>query len=350
MKPRKFYVSILIFFILIFFIFWLFNQLIPQQSFAEAPAQKSIAVFVLDGTSASKITESNTPNLDKLSEKSLTAESFHPVIPSTTESHSTMYIAGDCGNPEKAQNCVDNSGIASLCDYARLHGMLCVMASEAGDFEQARKEFDIAFYDSGFFDFRIELNSFNEDTSLLKDFFEEWKNKEKNYNTEKKGIEKYALYSKYIVDVDNALIKFFEEKLNGKKFLLFSNIKGDDFCGHDFNDSAYSECISLLDKDSSQLIQTILDSNELVAAFTADHGMDFDCPECKGHHTQPPYSLSPEVLNIPLIIYDGKDAGMIKENSNSFDLMPSLFYYAGLPDSCSRMRYCKGKILTPSFN
>ena len=323
----------------------------PSNYSPEFQAQKSIAVFVLDGTSASKITEYNTPNLEKLSKKSLVAAFFHPVIPSTTESHATMYIAGDCGNAGKAQYCVDNAGTASLCDYARMHGMLCIMVSEAGDFAQARGEFDIAFYDSGFFDFRIEQNNFSEEINELKEFFDEWKNKQNEYKNEKEGIEKYALYSKYIIDIDNSLIKFFEEKKPEKKFLLFSNIKGTDFCGHDFNSSAYSECISFLDKDSNDLIQSILDSDELVAAFTSDHGMAFDCPSCKGHHQESPYSLNPEVLNIPLIIYAGKDkAGTIKENSNSFDLMPSLFYYAGLTDSCTKMRYCKGKILTPSLN
>ncbi|MEW6295118.1 MAG: hypothetical protein AB1467_02365 [Candidatus Diapherotrites archaeon] len=350
MKLSRIFVSVLIFFVLIFFVLWILIPSVSQNSYNGIPAQKSIAVFVLDGTPASKITKSITPNLEKLSEKSLTAESFHPVIPSTTESHSIMYIAGDCGNAGKAQNCVDNAGMTSLCDYARLHGMLCVMASEAGDFKQARSEFDIAFYDSGFFDFRIEVNSFNEDTSLLKDFFEGWENKTGEYRSES-GIQKYAFYSKYIIDVDNALIKFFEEELNGRKFLLFSNIKGNDFCGHDFNETAFTQCISILDKDSGQLIQTVLDSNGLVAAFTADHGMAFECPECKGHHAEPPYSLSPEVMDIPLIIYDGKDFGAIETSANTFDLMPSMFYYAGLPDSCSsRMRYCKGKILTPSFN
>ncbi len=300
--------------------------------------KKNVFVLVFDGLSASYLNEA--PYLG-----SMEYETMRVNFPSTTPSHAGMLIAGDCGaEKEYVKNCVDDPGIVSACDFVRDAGGICLMVSEAGDFREGRNEFDLAFHDKGLGDWEMEVNSPGVSELNLETFFISWKNKYREYVEEKNEVEKYALYSKYVLDLDLALLKHLEENFPGQRFLLFSNAKGIDSCGHNGNEEQYRECIAELDEDAKELADYLQRTEGLVSVFTADHGMFFPCAECRGTHSREPASLSEEVLLVPAIFF-----GEQPENwgeGKSFDLMPAIFSLAGAENACERMKYCKGNSLS----
>ncbi len=282
----------------------------------------------LDGTELEK---ASVPVLNSLKEKSLYSI-LEVRFPETTSSHSVFYIAGDCGREwENTKSCVDNAGITSLCDVARLEGHLCVMASEGGDFREARSEFDVAFFDAGKWDFRVERNSDTPEAVAVEEFF---RGKAGEARDREGTLEEY---SAFILKADAGFLEFMEARFPEKKFVLFSNAKGVDLCGHQRDAAGYAECIERIDYDLNAVLAFL--SPDTVFALTADHGMAFECSECRGAHAGVPFNSAAESLEIPLIVLNTRDGKL--ESTDSSMLVPVVFSAAGIPDACEKMRYCE---------
>ncbi len=266
--------------------------------------------------------------------------------PKTIAAHSLFYIAGDCGKRwDDIEYCVDDYGIVSICDAYRAKGYLCIMVSEAGDFKDARKEFDVALYDAGLFNFKVELNSKSSYAKLVAEFLKERISEASNYKLKDKDANFFINYSKFIIDTDLKLINFMRKNMPEKKFFIFSNAKGTDRCGHELNAIEYTNCIQGLSDSLRKIALASLDSN-IIMVITADHGMVFDCLACSGHHSSEPYSDSVFAKQIPFIVISDKNFSLA--NGTAYDLMPSIFELSGLTNACNEMRYCKGSSLVRS--
>lgn len=330
-------------------------------SITEETDSKNIAVFFFDGTGSNYLSvypelvpealneqsllKASTPNLEGFAEKGITGE-ISVNFPSTTKSHAATYIAGGCAfsNPK---NCVDEFGIVSFCDLGKRYGYSCIMVSQGGDFQEALGEFDIVFHDSSFNEYEVIVNKRTAFTNSMESFFLSWKEKLNYYipSSDEDKVEKYSLYSAFLIELDAELIDYLEKNFPEEKYILFSNIKGNDSCGHNTNATGYVECIERTDSALQGLIEVIGVQEDLISVISADHGMAFDCLLCKGHHESPPYNSMPESLTVPFILHGGGRGKMIQE-MNSFDFFPTVFGYAGINDSCGKMRYCRGKDLS----
>ncbi len=296
--------------------------------------------LAMDG---SELEKAKTPVLESLKGKALYSV-FRTRFPETIASHSVFYIAGDCGKQfAKVKNCVDNAGMVSICDVARANNHLCIMVSESGDFKEARSEFDVAFFDAGKWDFRVERNSNSREAIAVEEFL---KSKAvSGFDGNKNSLEEY---SAFILNIDSALLEFLHKVFPEKKFVVFSNAKGVDLCGHRGNPKRYSECISEFDHDINSLIVAAEKTGTLLA-ITADHGMAFECTECRGSHASYPFNETAEAREIPFIVFGSKQFGRI-ESADSSMLVPIVFSLAGFQDSCKRMRYCSLDSTTKGLN
>ncbi|MCX8190015.1 MAG: hypothetical protein N3F05_02185 [Candidatus Diapherotrites archaeon] len=259
----------------------------------------------------------------------------------TTSAHSIFYIGGDCNREwEDIKDCVDDSGLTTICDFYRSKGYICIMISEAGDFREARIDFDVAFYDSNFWDFQIELNSSSKELSEIAYFLET----RKNIANEKKANHRndenlYIDYSNFIIETDALLVSFMREKFPHVKFFLFSNAKGADLCGHRFNVKSYISCIEGLNNELQELLH--MKDENTVFFITADHGMIFDCVKCKGYHAKDQKNIF--ASQIPFI-YAGSEKISLRDGT-AYDIMPTVFSISGFDYACSSMRYCEGNSL-----
>jgi hypothetical protein len=263
----------------------------------------------------------------------------------TTSAHSLYYIAGDCGKRWQAiKKCVDDYGVTSICDFYRSKGYLCVMVSEAGDFREARNEFDVVLYDNGLFDFKVELNSNSEEAKTVAKFLEACAKKASRYALAEQDVNFFVRYAAFILDTDAELIKFMRKNFPEKKFFLFSNAKGIDLCGHKLSAKHYVSCIANLDHYLAQLTE-LRDSNTLFVV-TADHGMAFDCLTCNGHHAGKPHSETPYAKRIPFILVSDDNISLM--DGSAYDIMPTILELSGFKDACRMMRYCEGYALAKS--
>jgi len=340
-------------FLLLALLLLFFTSLFLQKPVLEEP--KSVFILVLDGVGASY--------LENLSEQQImldgvflrkarleSIESFYSKsavlkqpFTKTTAAHSLYYISGDCGRQwDSIKDCVDDSGIVSICDFYRSKGYLCIMVSAAGDFREARNEFDVALYDNDLFDFRVQLNSNSDEAKEVAGFLREQAKKATSYKLRKKDANFFVLYSAFIIDTDYELIKFLRKRFPEMKFFLFSNAKGTDKCGHNLSALEYVKCIEGLDSYLKPLADNLADSNVLFF-ITADHGMAFDCLQCNGHHASKPYSETVFAKRIPFIFVSNENASLM--DGTAYDLMPSVFELSGFSNACAEMRYCEGNSL-----
>jgi len=323
---------------------------------------KNIAVFFLDGTGSYYLSvypelvpealngevllKASTPNLEQFKEKGIIG-GITVNFPSTTESHAMTYLAGECISPTQTKSCVDAVGIVSFCDLGKRYGYTCIMVSQGGDFQEGLGEFDVVFHDQSFNEYEIIVNNKSALTNSLESFFLSWKENLNYYipSSDEDKVEKYSLYSAYLIELDADLIDYLEKNFPEEKYILFSNIKGNDSCGHNTNATGYAECIEALDSSMGQLIEVIEEQEELISVISSDHGMAFDCLLCKGHHQSPPHNSMEESLVVPFILHGG-GIGKLVQEMNSFDFFPTVFGYAGINNSCDKMRYCEGKDLS----
>jgi len=285
----------------------------------------------LDGSTLEK---AETPFLNSLREKAIYSK-LKTRFPETTASHSVFYIAGDCGKEGDAiKNCVDNAGTVSLCDLARQNGHLCLMVSQGGDFKGARSEFDVAFFDSGKWDFFVERNSQSAEALAVEKFLKE-------KAVDGRGLEGGSLeeYSAFALGTGKGLVEFMEKEMPEKKFVVFSNAKGVDLCGHQGGAERYIECIEAFDRDINGLAASAMNAG-IVFALTADHGMAFECAGCKGAHSREPHNGTMEAMVVPLIVLGAGNGEM--EGMDSSMLVPFVFSLAGFSGPCEKMRYCSG--------
>ncbi|MEM4598889.1 MAG: hypothetical protein QW400_04355 [Candidatus Diapherotrites archaeon] len=262
-------------------------------------------------------------------------------FPETTSAHSLYYIAGDCGREwGNIKECVDDGGLTTICDFYRSQGYVCIMVSEAGDFKEARSEFDVVLYDYNFWDFQVELNSNSKEASEIASFLEKRKILADSKKSEA-GLDgnSYIEYSNFIIETDALLISFIKENLPYAKFFLFSNAKGTDLCGHRLGVESYVACIEGLNLELQKL--ALLRDENTALFVTADHGMAFDCLTCKGYHAKD--QKSSFAIQIPLIFVGTEKFHL--HNGTAYDIMPTVFSVSGFDYACSSMRYCKGSSL-----
>lgn len=262
-------------------------------------------------------------------------------FPETTSAHSLYYIAGNCGREwENIKDCVDDGGLTTICDFYRSQGYICIMVSEAGDFKEARLEFDVVLYDYNFWDFQVELNSTSKEASEIASFLEKRKILA---DSKKSGAaldeNSYIEYSNFIIETDALLLSFIKENFPYAKFFLFSNAKGTDLCGHRLGVVSYVTCIEGLNLGLQKL--ALLRDENTALFVTADHGMAFDCLTCKGYHAKD--QKNSFATQIPLI-YVGTEKFHIRSGT-AYDVMPTVFSVSGFDYACSSMRYCKGSSL-----
>ena len=333
-----------------------FTSLFLQKPVSEEP--KSVFILVLDGVGASYLEnlsehqimldgvflkKARLKSIERFYSKSAVLEQ---PFTKTTAAHSLYYIAGDCGRQwDSIKECVDDFGIASVCDFYRSKGYLCIMVSEAGDFKEARNEFDVVLYDNDLFDFRVQLNSSSEEAKEVASFLREQAKNAANYKLQERDVNFFVLYSAFIIDTDYKLIKFLQGRFPEKEFFLFSNAKGTDKCAHNLSASEYINCIEGLDSYLKPLVKKLADSNVLFF-ITADHGMAFDCLQCNGHHASKPYTVFAK--QIPFIFVSDENIFLI--DGTAYDLMPSVFELSGFSNACTEMRYCKGNSLIMHYS
>jgi|GEM_PF-1994879 len=347
----RFFSRTLLLFSVFIAIFCIFIAIYPFYFQENEPKEtKSVIFLVLDGAGAKYIEgldamplEIEGAKIEKAKLLSIASASFTTAEQEFTETisaHSLYYIAGDCGKQwQDIKYCVDNSGTTTICDFYRSKGYLCIMVSEAGDFKEARNEFDVVLYDKGIFSFDVEVNSNSKEAVGVGEFLKDIVKAQ--HEQQSSDINFYVMYSAFIIETDAKLVKFMREKFPSKKFFLFSNAKGIDLCGHKLGLEAYISCIEGLDATLSSLANS-RDSNTIIF-ITADHGMVFDCANCKGHHADSPEN--PYAREIPLILF-GSNALLRKGTAS--DIMATVFEISGFPNACAEMRYCEGKSLLVS--
>ncbi|MEM4663164.1 MAG: hypothetical protein QXM75_04030 [Candidatus Diapherotrites archaeon] len=273
------------------------------------------------------------------------ATTVEQIFTETISAHSLYYIAGDCNKQwGDIKSCVDDTGITTICDLYKSNGYICIMVSEAGDFREARNEFDVVFYDSNFWEFKVELNSQRPEAYKIADFLSSRINKAdglKSYKSSEVGS--FVDYSFFIIETDVLLIEFIRENLPSTKFFIFSNAKGIDLCGHKLNPKDYLSCIEGLGSKLSEL-QRIADENT-VLFVTADHGMVFNCLQCRGHHTDA--SNNHFAREIPFIYIGNQKVEL--QSGLAYDIMPTVFELSGFSGACNLMRYCKGNSLVVNY-
>lgn len=326
--------------------------------FLQEPKQvepKSVFVLVLDGVGASYLEnlseqqvmldgvflkKARLKSIERFYSKSAVLEQ---PFTETTAAHSLYYIAGDCGKRwNSIKECVDDYGIVSICDFYKSKGYLCIMVSEAGDFKEARNEFDVVLYDNALFDFKVQLNGNSTEAKEVAGLLEQQVKKASDYKLQEKDANFFVRYSAFVIDTDYKLINFLQTHFPDKRFFLFSNAKGTDKCAHTLSATEYIKCIEGLDSHIKPLAEKLAHSN-ILFFITADHGMAFDCLQCNGHHANKPYNETVFARKIPLIFVSDMNTSLI--NGTAYDLMPSVFELSGFNNACKEMRYCEGNSL-----
>lgn len=234
-------------------------------------------------------------------------------------------------------------GWATIFDVLRDHDYLCLAVMQKGDFEEMRAKQDAILFDASnsIRNPSMDLKAHPHVPADLRELMRTWQKEFPDYLDGKEGVERYAAYNRWVIDVSNAIIHHMAENHPTQRFLLTLNVGAVDLAGHYLGPERYVKVIEELDKDVYELYQTCIE-RDVVLIITADHGMAFPRHGARGGHASDKYAGTSEAQRIPLIISGPNVRVDVVESGRQSDIAPTLL---SILDIMDMLPYSDGGII-----